>query len=238
VQITSLSHIGSWSFKTGMTTVDLSFSLDDPIAEVKRHNLLQCLRGPGHGLHPHARSRTRKLIYFWEEHMVRIFALLILVAIVTGATAGERFPILQPDQMNADQKKLLEALLAGPRGGGNTSSEATQKMLRGGPFNAWMRSPDLGNRLQSVGEYIRYRTSLPLRLNEFAILITAREWTSQYEWHAHYPLAVKAGLDAKVADELALGKRPSAMTDDEAAVYEFCIQLHRRGSLLRAASHC
>jgi 4-carboxymuconolactone decarboxylase len=150
--------------------------------------------------------------------MARIFALLILVAAVTGAAAGERFPILQPDQMNADQKKLLEALLAGPRGGGNTRPEAVQKMLRGGPFNAWTRSPDLGNRLQNVGEYIRYRTSLPLRLNEFAILITAREWTSQYEW---------AGLDAKVADELALGKRPSAMSDDEAAVYEFCIQLHR-----------
>jgi 4-carboxymuconolactone decarboxylase len=106
--------------------------------------------------------------------MARIFALLILVAAVTGATAGERFPILQPDQMNVDQKKLLEALLSGPRGGGNTSSEAIQRMLRGGPFNAWMRSPDLGNRLQNVGEYIRYRTSLPLRLNEFAILITAR----------------------------------------------------------------
>jgi 4-carboxymuconolactone decarboxylase len=159
--------------------------------------------------------------------MARILALLTLVAAVTGAAAAERFPILQPDQMNADQKKLLEALLAGPRGGGNTSPEAVQKMLRGGPFNTWLRSPDLGSRLQSVGEYIRYRTSLPLRLNEFAILITAREWTSQYEWYAHYPLAMKAGLDAKVADELALGKRPSAMSDDEAAVYEFCIQLHR-----------
>src|ERR1700735_1976496 len=127
----------------------------------------------------------------------------------------------------ANQKKLLEALLAGPRGGGNTSPEAAQKMLRGGPFNAWMGSPDLGNRLKNVGEHIRYRTSLPLRLNEFAILITAGEWTSQYGRYAHYPLAMKAGLDAKVADELALGKRPSAMSDDEAAVYEFCIQLHR-----------
>ena len=77
--------------------------------------------------------------------MARIFALLILVAAVTGAAAGERFPILQPDQMNADQKKLLEALLAGPRGAGNTSPETVQKILRGGPFNAWMRSPDLGN---------------------------------------------------------------------------------------------
>jgi 4-carboxymuconolactone decarboxylase len=159
--------------------------------------------------------------------MARIFALLILVAAVTTATAGERFPILEPDQMNADQKALLEALLGGPRGGGNTGPEAVQKILHGGPFNAWMRSPDLGNRLQKVGEYIRYRTSLPHRLNEFAILITAREWTSQYEWYAHYPLAMKAGLDPKVAEELALGKRPSAMSDDETAVYEFCIQLHR-----------
>jgi 4-carboxymuconolactone decarboxylase len=159
--------------------------------------------------------------------MDRIFALLILVASVVGATASERFPILQPDQMDADQKALFEALLAGPRGGGNTSPEAVQKMLHGGPFDAWMRSPDLGNRLQNVGEYIRYRTSLPLRLNEFAILITAREWTSQYEWYAHYPLAMKAGLEPKVADELALNKRPSTMSDDEATVYEFCIQLYR-----------
>jgi 4-carboxymuconolactone decarboxylase len=159
--------------------------------------------------------------------VARIFALLIFFAAVTGAAAGERFAILQPDQMNADQKKLLEALLAGPRNGGNASPSAAQNMLRGGPFNAWMRSPDLGNRLQDVGEYIRYKTSLPLRLNEFAILITAREWKSQYEWYAHYPLAMKAGLEARVADELALGKRPSAMSDDETAVYEFCIQLHR-----------
>ena len=98
-----------------------------------------------------------------------------------------------------------------------------------------MRSPDLGNRLQNVGAYIRYKTSLPLRLNEFAILITAREWTSQYEWYAHYPLALKAGLDAKLADELALGKRPSAMKEDEAAVYDFCTQLHRTRNVDDAA---
>ena len=167
--------------------------------------------------------------------MAPILALLVLAAIATAAAADERFPILQPDQMNSEQKKLLEVLLAGPRGGGNASPETVQKMLRGGPFNAWMRSPDLGNRLQNVGEYIRYRTSLPLRLNEFAILITAREWTSQYEWYAHYPLAMKAGLDAKVADELALGKRPSTMKEDEAAVYDFCTQLHRNKKVDDAA---
>jgi 4-carboxymuconolactone decarboxylase len=171
--------------------------------------------------------------------MRRIFVLLALVlaaaaSTATAAAAAERFPILQPEQMNAEQKKLLDALLAGPRGGGDASPEAVQKMLRGGPFNAWMRSPDLGNRLQNVGAYIRYETSLPLKLNEFAILITAREWTSQYEWYAHYPLAMKAGLDAKLADELALGKRPSAMKDDEAAVYD-CIELHRTRNVDDAA---
>jgi 4-carboxymuconolactone decarboxylase len=96
--------------------------------------------------------------------MARIFALLMLVVAATAAAAGERFPILEAGQMNPEQKKLLEALLAGPRGGGNASPEAVQKMLRRGPFNAWMRSPDLGNRLQNVGEYIRYKTSLPPRL--------------------------------------------------------------------------
>jgi 4-carboxymuconolactone decarboxylase len=172
--------------------------------------------------------------------MRRIFVLLALVlaaaaGAATAAAAAERFPILQPEQLNAEQKQLLDALLAGPRGGGDTSPEAVAKMLRGGPFNAWMRSPDLGNRLQNVGAYIRYKTSLPLKLNEFAILITAREWTSQYEWYAHYPLALKAGLDARLADELALGQRPSAMTEDEAAVYDFCIALHRTRNVGDAA---
>jgi 4-carboxymuconolactone decarboxylase len=172
--------------------------------------------------------------------MRRIVTLLALVfaaagSAVTATAAAERFPILQPERMNAEQKKLLDALLAGPRGGGDASPEAVQQMLRRGPFNAWMRSPDLGNRLQNVGAYIRYKTSLPLRLNEFAILITAREWTSQYEWYAHYPLAMKAGRDAKLADELALGKRPSAMKDDEAAVYDFCIELHRTRNVDDAA---
>ena len=96
-----------------------------------------------------------------------------------------------------------------------------------GPSTRGRAVPISATDYRNVGEYIRYRTSLPLRLNEFAILITAREWTSQYEWYAHYPLAMKAGLNATVADELALGKRPSAMSDDEAVVYEFCIQLHR-----------
>jgi len=155
-----------------------------------------------------------------------IFAAITL-AQAALATAADRFPVPKAEQLTPEQKKYVEGLIAGPRGGGDTSPDAIDRMLRRGPFNAWLRSPALGERLQSVGEYIRFNTSLPLRLNEFAILITARHWTSQYEWAAHYPLAMKAGLDPKVAAELADNRRPSGMKDDEAAVYDFCTQLHR-----------
>jgi len=143
------------------------------------------------------------------------------------AIAADRFPVPKAEQLTPEQAKYVQGLVAGPRGGGDSSPDAVNRMLQRGPFNAWARSPVLGERLQKVGEYIRFDTSLPLRLNEFAILITARHWTSQYEWHAHYPLALKAGLDPKVAADLAENRRPSGMKDDEAAVYDFCTQLHR-----------
>jgi len=153
-------------------------------------------------------------------------AAAIILATWSVAHAADRFAVIQPDQMNAEQKKLFETIIAGPRAA-NYGADAAARVLKGGPFNAWMRSPELGGRLQKVGEHIRFKSSIPKRLNEFAILITAREWTSQYEWHAHHGLAMKAGLDPSIADELALGKRPADMKEDEAAVYDFCIQLHR-----------
>ena len=144
------------------------------------------------------------------------------------AHAADRFPVLTQDQLGPEQQKLLQELLAGPRGGGGEPTpETVKRVLERGPFNAWMRSPDLGDRLQKVGEYVRFNTSLPLRLNEFAILITARHWSSQYEWYAHLPLALKAGLEPKIAAQLAEGKKPAGMKDDEAVVYDFSTQLHR-----------
>ena len=112
--------------------------------------------------------------------MKRKTAIAALVAASAAAQAADRFPILTPEQITPEQAKLVQVLLAGPRGGGDASPEAVNRILKGGPFNAWLRSPDLGDRLQKVGEYIRFNTSLQLRLNEFAILITARHWTSQY----------------------------------------------------------
>ena len=148
--------------------------------------------------------------------MIRRLAGLALALFLTGAAdAAERFPILPPDQMTPAQKAVADAIMSGPR-----------KSLTG-PFNAWLRSPDLADRLQKVGEYLRFNSSLPGRLNEFAILITARAWDSEYEWYAHYPLAIAAGLKPAVAADLARGVRPADMADDEAAVFDFCAELRR-----------
>ena len=157
---------------------------------------------------------------------VIVASAVTLLGIVGAARAEERFAILQPEQMNAEQKKLFDTIVSGPRSQ-NYGAEAVQRVMRGGPFNAWLRSPELGMRLQAVGEQVRFKTSIPRRLNELAILITAREWTSQYEWYAHHALALKAGLDPQIAEAVATGKRPAEMKEDEAAVYDFCIQLHR-----------
>ena len=140
---------------------------------------------------------------------------LLLAGAAAGAAVGERFAPLTLEQMTPEQKRVAEAIMSGPR-----------KSLEG-PFNAWLRSPELADRLQRVGEYIRYQSSLPPRLNEFAILITAREWTAQYEWFAHRPLAVKAGLNPAIADDLAAGRRPRGMSADEVAVYDFVTSLYR-----------
>lgn len=149
--------------------------------------------------------------------MGKIFGLILggcLMAASAGA-AQERFPTLTVEQMTPAQRQAAEAIMAGPR-----------KSL-GGPFNAWLRSPELANRLQAVGEYLRFHSSVPARLNEFAILIAARHWDAKYEWYAHYPLALKAGLKPQVAADLARGRRPRGMAADEAAVYDFCTELRR-----------
>jgi len=164
-----------------------------------------------------------------------LLALAATTVVGVGIAAAQtRFPIIQPADMNAEQKKLFDTLVAGPRAQ-NYGGEAAKRVLSGGPFNAWMRSPEFGMRIQAVGEHIRFKSAIPKHLNELAILITAREWTSQYEWYAHHALAMKAGLDPKIAEAVAAGKRPEAMKEDETAIYDFCIQLHRNRKVDDAA---
>ena len=141
-------------------------------------------------------------------------------------SSEQRFPLLAPEDLSPEQAKLMDSLLAGPRGGGEASREAVAAMLRRGPFNAFMRSPRLGELLQATGAYVRFESSLGQRLTELAILVTARYWTAQFEWHAHHALALKAGLDPAIAASIAGRRRPDGMKPDEAAVHDFCTELH------------
>src|SRR5450755_3013474 len=124
-----------------------------------------------------------------------------------------RFPQLTMDQLDDKQKPLGEQIM-------KISSTGL-----GGPYNSMLRSPVLGQRLFDLFHYLRWETSVPIRLNEFAILIIARQWRSQVEWYAHAPLAAKAGLSPDIIAELKTGKRPSNMAADEAAVYDFVTEL-------------
>jgi 4-carboxymuconolactone decarboxylase len=130
-----------------------------------------------------------------------------------AAEEKPRFTQLTMDQLNDQQRPLGEKIM-------KVSSIGLQ-----GPYNSMLRSPVFGDRLFALLDYLRFNTTVPRRLNEFAILIQARLWTSQVEWRAHYPLALKAGLEQSVADDLAKGKRPAHMQADEAVVYDLCMEL-------------
>ena len=86
-------------------------------------------------------------------------------------------------------------------------------------------------RTRAMGDYLRYKSSLPPRYSEFVILLTAREWTQQYEWNAHYPIAIKAGVKPEIANAIAEGRRPTAMSDEETALFDLCRELHRDKSV-------
>jgi 4-carboxymuconolactone decarboxylase len=126
---------------------------------------------------------------------------------------GDRFKPLAYAEMTAAQKKMFEGLISGERRGAS------------GPFNVLLRSPEMGDLAQQFGASMRFHSSIPSKLNELAIIITARHWTSQYEWYAHRRAAQTAGLSQAIIDAVAAGTRPAAMAPDEAAVYNFCTEL-------------
>jgi 4-carboxymuconolactone decarboxylase len=139
------------------------------------------------------------------------FAATMFASPVTGKEP--RFPQLTMDQLSDAQKPLGEQIMK------------VSSVGLGGPYNPMIRSPVLGQRLYDLFYYLRWQTSVPTKLNEFAILIIGRQWRSQVEWFAHAPLAAKAGLSADIIAELKSGKRPSNMADDEAIVYDFVTEL-------------
>src|SRR5690348_13134065 len=152
------------------------------------------------------------------------FLLVGILALAASTTAqtptptdlhlrGDRFKPLTARELTPEQKVLVEHLLTGERGTLN------------GPFNVLLRSPEMGDLAQKFGAYMRFHSSLPRRLNELAIILTARSWSSQFEWYAHRRYALEAGVSAGIVDAVAAGKRPSGMPPDEEAVYNFCQEL-------------
>jgi 4-carboxymuconolactone decarboxylase len=117
------------------------------------------------------------------------------------------------DQLDEKQKPLGEQIMK------------VSSIGIAGPYNPLLRSPVLGQRLFDLFHYLRWETSVPIRLNEFAIIIIGRQWRAQVEWYAHAPLAAKAGLSPEIIAELKAGKRPSSMAEDEAVVYDFVTEL-------------
>lgn len=128
---------------------------------------------------------------------------------------ADRMPPLAAGLMNEKQRRVAEELISGPRGGVM------------GPFIAALRSPELVDRLGKLGEYLRFGSSLRAGIREFVMLIVSREWTNQFEWATHAPLALKSGVGQGVIDALAEGRRPTGMSEDEEIAYEICCELSR-----------
>lgn len=127
--------------------------------------------------------------------------------------SGRRFAQLELEGLGEEQKPLAEQILK------------VSSIGLGGPYNPLLRSPVLGQRMYDLLKYLRWESSLPLRLSELAILVIGRLWRSQIEWLAHAPIALREGLSPRIVEELKANKRPSGMQDDEAAVYDFVMEL-------------
>jgi 4-carboxymuconolactone decarboxylase len=140
---------------------------------------------------------------------------ILMTIFSTPVHAQDRLPAVPNENLTEAQKKGIEEFIK----------------IRGaepfGPFVPLLRSPDVMVRVGALGEQVRYKTSLPPRLSEFIILLIARHWTQQYEWLAHEPIALKAGLSPDIVKAVAEGRRPERMADDEDVVYSICDELHR-----------
>jgi len=127
-----------------------------------------------------------------------------------------RFPQLTMDQLDDRQRPLGEQIMK------------VSAVGLGGPYNSLLRSPVLGQKMFDLLYYLRWQTSLPLKLNEFAILIIGRQWRSQVEWFAHAPLAIKAGLSPAIVADLKTNKRPLNMPPEESVVFDYVTELTTR----------
>ena len=153
------------------------------------------------------------------QRLVRTAFVAVACALPLAAFAQERYPELKLDQLTPAQKAYVDNLQKPPRN--NTTA------LKNPPFKVYMRSPELATKLEAMSDYVRWGTGQPPRLTELAIMITARQWSSQWIWRGHYRAAVKDGLDPSVGADIAAGKRPTKMKKDETILYNYATEMYR-----------
>ena len=151
------------------------------------------------------------------KHLFTAALVTAAFALPLVAAAQERYPSLSPDQMTPEQKAYVESLQKPPR-----NSNAKNP-----PFTVYMRSPELARKVEAVSDYVRWGTGQAPRLTELAIMITARQWSSQWIWRGHYRGAVRGGLDPSVGADIAAGKRPEKMKEDETILYNYATEMYR-----------
>jgi 4-carboxymuconolactone decarboxylase len=150
-----------------------------------------------------------------QKNILRSFFIALFLMFWGGAFAQTRLPNIPLEQYTVEQQKAAQEF------------EIARKKAPWGPFAMLMYSPQLMNNARAMGDYLRYNSAFDARLSEFAILITAREWTQDYEWYVHYPIAIKAGLKPEIAQALKEGRRPDGMSEDETIVYNFTMELQK-----------
>lgn len=150
---------------------------------------------------------------------IRAAAVLVALSFAVPAVAQDRMPPIPAERLTAAQKKAIQEF------------EAARKTGLSGPFWPLLRSPEVLSRARAMGDYLRFTSVLPPRLSEFVIIITARQWTQNYEWDVHAPLAEKGGLKPSIIAAVAEGRRPDGMAEDEELLYTFCDELHRNRSV-------
>jgi 4-carboxymuconolactone decarboxylase len=153
---------------------------------------------------------------------MRFFCLVAACLIAGPAMAQDRMPPIPSDKLTEAQKRAVEAF------------KAARGADLSGPFVPMLRSPEVMSRARAMGDYLRFKSSLPPRLSEFVILLTARRWTQQYEWNAHQPIALQAGISREVVDAIAQGRRPERMTEEQDILYALCDELQRNQSVADA----
>jgi 4-carboxymuconolactone decarboxylase len=131
----------------------------------------------------------------------------------------DRLGPIAPDDMTPAQRAAAQAIIDGPRGAVY------------GPFVPLLRSPELMEYAQRMGEYLRYRSAIGVRLSELAILVTARQWNQNVVWAIHAPIAAQVGVPPDVINAIARRERPEGMLVDEAVVHDFCVEMHERKSV-------